>query len=128
MKKEMKGKSADEIINSNTPMVIKMKFVRSVGSKKLIGAWNTGFKKGTITAALKKDIETFNGYFKDFNAKSGDTIDLVYSPASGLRVYLKGVPNNSTIKGLEFKKSTFAIFLGKKPADKGLKKGMLAMK
>jgi len=30
-----------------------------------------------------------------------------------------------TVKGLDFKKALFAIWLGKKPADSGLKDGML---
>ena len=31
----------------------------------------------------------------------------------------------TTIRGLEFKKALFGIWLGEKPADKNLKKGML---
>jgi hypothetical protein len=41
-----------------------------------------------------------------------------------VRVSIKGEVKG-TIKGLDFKKAVFGIWLGEKPADAKLKKGML---
>lgn len=54
----------------------------------------------------------------------GDVYDLAYTPYTGLSVILKG-QTIGTIPGIEFKRAVFGIWLGEKPADKGLKNGML---
>ena len=54
----------------------------------------------------------------------GDVFDIVYVPGTGVESYKNG-KLQSTIKGLDFKKALFGIWLSKKPADVNLKKAML---
>jgi len=120
------GESDPQVINDNDdPMAIRMHFVRDVGPNKLVMAWTTGFNNATggNTEALAKEIELFNSYFTE-EAKVGDVYDLAYTPYTGLSVILKG-QTIGTIPGIEFKRAVFGIWLGEKPADKGLKNGML---
>jgi hypothetical protein len=117
-----------KIIEANEPMVIRMHFIHSTVSKeKLISAWNEGFANATNgnIATLQKEITAFNGYFQE-DAKKGDVYDVVYVPGQGTSVEIKGKRKGS-IPGLEFKKAVFSIWLGEKPADAKLKKGMLGM-
>jgi hypothetical protein len=124
----LQGKSteAEKIIAADEPMAIRMHFIYDgVSSEKLIGAWNEGFEKATggNLAPIKKQIDAFNALFTE-EAKEGDIYDIVYTPDGGVSVTMKGVLKG-TIKGLDFKKALFAIWLGDDPADSGLKKGML---
>jgi len=115
-----------KILNAETPMAIRMYFVHSeVSSKKLVDAWNEGFVNGTggNTAPIKTEIDTFNAFFSE-EARKNDIYDIVYIPGQGVGVYIKG-ELKGTIKGLEFKKALFSIWLGEKPADSKLKRKML---
>ncbi len=118
----------EKLIAADEPMVIRMHFIHSKVSKEnLINAWNEGFTNATNgnTAAMQKEITEFNGYFAE-DAKKGDVYDVVYVPGQGISVEIKG-KRKGPIPGHEFKKAVFGIWLGEKPADAKLKKGMLGM-
>ena len=124
----LKEKQTDpqKIMDAETPMAIRMHFVHSeVPSKKLVDAWNEGFVNGTggNIEPIKTEIDTFNAYFSQ-EAKKNDIYDIIYIPEQGVSVYIKG-ELKGTIKGLDFKKAVFSIWLGEKPADSKLKKKML---
>jgi hypothetical protein len=126
----LKEKKTDphKIIDLDEPMAIRMHFVYSeVSSKKLVDAWNEGFINGTggNIASIKAEIDTFNSFFSQ-EARENDIYDIIYIPAQGVSVYIKG-ELKGTIKGLDFKKAVFRIWLGEKPADSKLKKKMLGM-
>ena len=88
-------------------------------------AWNEGFKNATggKTAAIQAKIDTFNGMFSQ-TANKGDVYDVIYEPGKGTSVLVNGV-SKGTVEGLEFKQAVFGIWLCDKPADSGLKEGML---
>jgi len=124
----LKQKESDpkKIIEADEPMAIKMVFVcHEVSSKKLVNAWNEGFEKalGKNIKKLQDKINTFNSFFTQ-SAKKGDIYDIVYLPEKGVEVYMNS-QLKGTVKGIDFKKALFAIWLGEKPADSGLKKKML---
>jgi hypothetical protein len=124
----LRQKSADAvaIVAADEPMAIRMHFIHDgVSSQKLIEAWNEGFANATggATAPLQAEIDQFNGFFAE-EAKTGDVYDIIYTPEQGVRVYAKG-QLQGLIRGLPFKQAVFAIWLGERPADKGLKAGML---
>jgi len=75
------------------------------------------------TAPYKDKIDTFISVFKD-NIKINDVYDIIYTPGEGTKVY-KNKELKSTVKGLDFKKVLWGIWLCNKPADKDLKTGML---
>jgi hypothetical protein len=124
----LKEKQTDpqKIMDADTPMAIRMHFVYSeVSSKKLVDAWNEGFINGTggNIAPIKTEIDTFNSFFSQ-EAQKNDIYDIIYVPDKGVSVYIKG-ELKGTIKGLDFKRAVFSIWLGEKPADAKLKKKML---
>ena len=122
---EKKNTHAAKIIAADEPMAIRMQFMRDVSNDKLIGAWDEGFDKATggNIEPIAKEIKAFNAFFTE-EAKEGDIYDIVYTPGEGVAVTMNGVLKG-TIKGLDFKKALFAIWLGDDPADSGLKEGML---
>jgi hypothetical protein len=126
----LKEKSSDpqKIIDADAPMAIRMVFVyHEVSRKKLVNAWNEGFNNetGDNIAQIKSEIDTFNSFFSE-SAEKNDIYDIIYIPEQGIRVYIKG-QLKGTIKGLDFKKAVFSIWLGEKPADTNLKNKMIGI-
>jgi hypothetical protein len=121
-----KDSDAPKIINADEPMAIRLHFIYDgVSHEQLIEAWNEGFAGATggNPAPLKESIDKFNSFFTE-QARKGNIYDIIYTPGEGVTVIMKGKPMG-TIKGLDFKKTLFAIWLGEKPADNSLKQGML---
>ncbi len=124
----LKQKDANpvKIIDEDAPMAIRMHFIHNrVSSEKLVNGWNKGFKNGTggNIAPIQTEIDQFNAFFSE-EAKKDDVYDIIYVSEQGVSVYIKG-ELKGIVKGLEFKKAVFSIWLGEKPADTKLKKGML---
>ena len=124
----LKEKASDpaKIIDEDAPMAIRMHFIHDgVSSKKLVDAWNKGFMDGTggNVAPIQTGIDQFNAFFTE-EARKDDIYDIIYVPEQGVSVYIKGALKG-VVKGLDFKKALFSIWLGDKPADAKLKKGML---
>ncbi len=121
-----KSSDAKSIINAKDPMAIKLHMVSSlITSEKMIDAVNEGFENSTNgkTSAISSEIAKFKAFFSDEINKE-DVFDIVYIPAKGVLVFKNGKELGS-IKGMEFKKALFGIWLSDKPADKKLKQGML---
>ncbi len=121
-----KSLDAKAIINANDPMAIKLHMVSSlITSDKMIDAVNEGFENATNgkTSGISSEISKFKAFFSEEINKE-DVFDIVYIPSKGVLVYKNGKEKGS-IKGMEFKKALFGIWLSDKPADKKLKQGML---
>jgi len=121
-----KSSDADKIIQADEPMGIKMHWIYDgVEGKKIIDGWNSGFESGTNgkTAPIQKEIDQFNSYFENV-AHSNDIFDILYQPGQGVQVLING-KLKGTIKGYEFKKAVFSIWLGNNPELSKLRKGML---
>ncbi|HQT93936.1 MAG TPA: chalcone isomerase family protein [Thermoanaerobaculaceae bacterium] len=121
------AKEADpaKVLAADEPKQLVMHFLyKEVGRDKLLEAWDEGFKKnaGAALAALKEPIATFDGYWSDM--KKGDVAVLTYLPGQGTKVEIKG-KEMGVIAGKEFAEALFAIWLGPKPPNENLKKGLL---
>ncbi|HWL72643.1 MAG TPA: chalcone isomerase family protein, partial [Burkholderiaceae bacterium] len=58
-------------------------------------------------------------------AKKGDVINFDYTADGGTRISVNGQPRGEAIPGADFFSAVLRIWLGEKPADEALKKGML---
>lgn len=121
-----KTSDAKAVINADEAMNMHLEIVSAlITREKFLSAVNEGFENATggNTAKFAEEIPAFIAAFKDEIVK-GDKIDISYTTQRGIIVWKNG-KMLTTIKGLEFKKALFAIWLGDKPADKNLMKGML---
>ncbi len=121
-----KSNDAQKIINANEPMGIKIHIVsKLISSKKMINAVEEGFENSTDGKQEKyrDKIDMFVSFFKDDISKE-DVFDIAYHPETGTTVY-KNKSKKGSIKGLDFKKALFGIWLSDNPADDDLKEGML---
>lgn len=120
---EKKSQAADELIRSEQVKRLDLVFVRDVDHDDVVEAWHKGFKNnGADMAKLKPRIDQLSGWMPDMKKK--DTLTFVYVPDTGVTVLLRGQPKG-TIAGADFASALFSIWLGKDPADNGLKKGLL---
>mgnify|MGYP001819810578 CR=1 FL=1 len=122
------GGDAEQIVTANKAMAIRLHIVSSlVSSEAMEEATREGFDNATggNTAPLAEHIDAFIAVFRE-PIVEGDNFDIVYLPEQGLKIYKNGNYKSTVDGGLAFKQATFAIWLGDKPADKGLKKGMLS--
>ena len=114
----------NKIISDDNEMGIHLELVSNkVTREKFIETVKEGFGKASHGSANDKQIKKFMEFFKG-EFKDGDKIYINYSPIKGVLVTMNGKELGS-VTGLEFKKALFSIWLGTKPADSSLKKGML---
>jgi hypothetical protein len=126
---DQKTKNAQEVLNADKPMALKLHIVsKLITSDKMVEAVNEGFEKSTNgnTAPIQNEINTMLGFFKEDISKN-DVFDLVYIPAKGVVAYKNGV-EKGIVKGKEFKRALFGIWLSNRPADDNLKNELLAGK
>lgn len=101
-------------------------FVHSrVESEKIREAWREGFaaNAGAALPQLAERLERFSALF-DQDLLKGEEIVLTYQPGKGTEVSVKGAVRG-VIEGADFMKALWSVWLGEKPVDGGLKKGML---
>jgi hypothetical protein len=113
-------------IGADEPKRIVMHFVHSkVGAEAIREAWRDGFAANAAAALpqLKERLDRFCGWF-DADLLKGEQVVLSYVPGKGTEVTVKGT-TRGVIEGADFMKALWSVWLGEKPADSGLKKGML---
>ena len=117
---------AGAIVDGDGNMAIKLHITSGfVSSDAMSGAVLDGFDASMNgdTSSLASEIEKFISFFSE-EIVEGNIFDITHQTGKGVVVYKNG-NELGTIEGMDFKKALFGIWLGKKPADKKLKKGML---
>ena len=109
------------VLLKDGPKRIVMQFMRDISKKQLIGGWEEGFKKNAAGQA-KAELAQFNALMTDVH--DGDTLVFTYVPGQGTEVKIAG-KKRGTVKGAAFAKALFSVWLGPKPPNKELKKGLL---
>jgi hypothetical protein len=121
-----KETTVEGIVNGPGSRRVTMHFLyKEVEAKKLVAAWNDGFA-GNLTGAeqkaLAERLAAFNSLF--VTVKSGDAYALDMVAGKGTTVRLNGA-EVGRIAGDDFSRALLKVWLGDKPADKGLKKAWL---
>jgi hypothetical protein len=112
------------ILAADQPWLVSMTFKRDVEKDKIIGAFKEGFEnnsKGDLPVLLA-GLATFDAALKDL--KSGEVMVITYFPGQGATVVAPG-GGSATVEGKVFADALLRNWLGDKPADGDLKKGML---
>lgn len=119
-------KSSDPatILKADAPRRIVMHFVRDVSKSQLTGGFTDSFNDNTPDAAktLKPDIDRFFSALDPI--KDGEELVFTYLPGTGTTVSEAG-KDKLTIPGPAFAEMLFSVWLGPKPPNAPLKKGLL---
>ena len=119
-----KSAESSAILKPDVPRRIVMHFVRDVSKNQLTDGFTESFENNTPEAAktLKPDIDRF---FAVLDAvKGGEELTFTYVPGTGTSIAIAGT-EKLTIAGPAFAEMLFSVWLGPKPPNASLKKGIL---
>ena len=121
---EKKSVSTDELLKDPGDKLIRMTFVmKKVEKEKIVDAFSEGFSKNSPAVAGTAEAKAFLSWFTaDFVA--GDTVDISLSPDGTVAASHNGKVLG-TVRSPALVQGVLLIWFGEKPADAGLKKGML---
>jgi len=122
---EKKSAAAEAMAQKGAKRVA-LTLLREMSAQQLSEALEAGIQANHGAAefeALKPRIAELLSLFTD--AKKGDVILLDFLPESGTVVSLNGAARGKPIQGEDFYRALLRIWLGDKPVDGDLKKGML---
>ena len=118
--------SAKEAVSGSGPKRITMSFLYDeVSSEKLVDGWIVGFEKNQSKALMEKlkdRLGQFNAMFSA--AHRGDLFIFDFLENGNTIITLNG-EQKGEVSGADFQRALLEVWLGKKPADKGLKNAML---
>lgn len=103
--------------------------LRNVDAETFAGALIDGLRNNhgeAQLAAMKASIDALTANLKTAGeARKGDVIHFEFVPEAGTRVAINGQVRGSVIPGEDFFTAVLRIWLGDKPVDGSLKKGLL---
>lgn len=112
-----------DVLQDNGDKLIRMNFVHSrVSKEKIIEAFDDGFAANTRIGGSEETKKFLSFFTADFI--KGDTVDIQLG-ADGTVVVRQNGKTLGTIKSGTLVRGILSIYFGEKPADEGLKEGML---
>ena len=126
-----KSTNAATLITDKGARRVSLRMLRDVDAGSFIDSFNEGLKSNLSEAqltALKPQVDSLTATLKSIGeAKKGDAINFDYTPEGGTRISVNGQPRGDPIAGADFFAAVLRVWLGEKPADESLKKGMLGV-
>lgn len=124
-----KANSAATLLAQKGPRRIALTMLRNVDAETFGNALNEGLRNNHTEAQIagfKTQIDALNANLKAVGeAKKGDVIHFEYLPDAGTRITVNGQPRGTAIAGEDFFTAVMRVWLGDKPVDAGLKKGLV---
>jgi hypothetical protein len=124
-----KANNAAALLAQKGPRRVAITMLRNVDADTFSGALIEGLHQNhseAQMAAMKAQIDELTASFKAAGeAKKGDVIHLEFVPDTGTRLTVNGQARGNAIAGEEFFTALLRIWLGDKPVDGDLKKGLL---
>ena len=104
---------------------VKMVMLMSLGSKRIRDGFDDDLKANETPSQLAAQVKQFLAIFDTFKeVKKRDVLDYDFVPGEGTRVSLNG-REMGRVAGAEFSRALLKVWLGPRPADSDLEKGML---
>lgn len=124
-----KSTDADALLAQKGPRRVAIHMLRNVDADTFATSLADGLKANHSEqqlAAFKAQSYALTATLKAIGeAKKGDAIFFEFTPEAGTRIVVNGQPRGNPIAGEDFFTAVLRIWLGNRPADSDLKKGML---
>lgn len=121
---ENRSRDANRIIDTEQKKRLVLHLVREVSRDEMVEALTAGFRTnaGGNYGALRARVQRFARFMPDL--EEGDVLSFTYVPGEGLNVNVKGRARG-TIEGEDFARTFFSIFVGNRPPNPGLRRGLI---
>jgi hypothetical protein len=121
---EQKSSDAGAILKADAPKRIVMQFVHDASKNQMADAFDESFNNNAPDAkkTMKADIDRFLAALEP--VKEGDQLVFTYLPGTGTTLAING-KDKLTIAAPAFGPVLFSVWLGPKPPNADLKKGIL---
>jgi len=117
------------LLGQKGPRRVAITMLRNVDAESFAGALNEGLRNNHSEAQLagfKSQIDALNANLKAVGeTRKGDIIHFEFTPEAGTRITVNGQPRGNPIPGDDFFTAVLRIWIGDKPADASLKKGLV---
>lgn len=124
-----KSNSAAALLAQKGPRRVEIHMLRDVSADTFAEALLDGLKANHTEqqlAAFKSQVDALQANLKAIGeAKKGNAIFFEFAPESGTRIVVNGQQKGGAIPGEDFFTAVLRVWIGEKPADAGLKKGLV---
>lgn len=124
-----KSSDAAQLATQRGPKRVALRFLRDVDSDLFVASLQNGLKSNHSEEQLalwRGQVESLTATIRTIAlARRGDSVTFDFNPAEGIRVTVNGATRGPIIQGEDFYSAVLRVWIGGKPADEGLKKGIL---
>lgn len=126
-----RARSLAEAMALPGPKRLQMRLLLSVGPEEFSKALVAGVRKNATEEelrALDARIHALDAVIRTLpKSHKGDVVDLDFDPQRGMTLALNGRVRGAPIEGADFYAAVLGIFIGERPIDQRLKKGLLGL-
>lgn len=120
---------AQQLLADTGPKRLRLKIMNSVPAEDFAKSLRDGVKKRETPESLAKlqgrMQQLDSGILAAGDLKEGDVVDLDFDPKQGVTFSLNGKPQVRHLPGADLHRAILNIFIGDRPIDKRLKRGLL---
>jgi hypothetical protein len=120
------ARTGEELTKLEAPRMLHLVMERTVSSSDFIGAFKTAIAKNYPANAFAAEFAQLTAAVGGKSAEKGEHVTLLYTPGSGVRIQIPGKVD-VTIGDAAFAQAIWEVYLGPKPVDDGLKKGLTSL-
>jgi Chalcone isomerase-like len=123
--------TAEAVLHAKGPKRLQLRMLREARPHDFNKALVSGMRKNATEAQLQALGERIGQLERIIDSigstKKGDTINLDFVPERGMTLSMNGTLRGDTIAGADFYNALLEIFVGERPVDAKLKKGLLGL-
>jgi hypothetical protein len=116
----------EDLARADAVRMLYLVMERSVEAADFLDAFKTAVGKTYPADRFSAEFAQLAAAVGNRPAQKGDHVSLLYVPGTGLRVQIVGKVD-VTIKSAEFAQALWEVYLGSKPIDEDLKKGLMSL-
>lgn len=116
-------KGPADVLAADAVRVLHLVMQRTAQPAEFLGAFRAAVGKSYPDDKFAKEFAQLAEAVGENAAAKGDHVTLTYLPGEGVRVQL-GKKVDATVKNPAFAQALWEVYLGEKPLDEGLKKGL----
>jgi hypothetical protein len=124
-----RARNAALVLGEKGPKRLQIRPLTKLDANTLVKSVNQGLRDNHSEAQVERlndRLAQFQGAMSLVGTtRKGDVLNLDFSPESGTVIAINGIPRGRPIPGDDFYQAMLRIFLGDKPMDRELKRGLL---